>query len=86
MFIPVWLIFLFTGTVMAVAFLVWSIRSHQYDDQDRARYLPLNTLEPEELADQPPVRHGAGFYGILTILILGIGSVLLTLLVVLKHI
>ena len=86
MFIPVWLIFLFTGTVMAVAFLVWSIRSHQYDDQDRARYLPLNTLDPDELAKQPPIRHGAGFYALIFIFILGIGSVIITLLVVLKHV
>ena len=71
MFVPFWLIFLITGQVMAVAVLFWSIRNRQFEDQDRARYLPLVGLSERELAARPPVRRGASFYAIMMIFISG---------------
>jgi len=71
MFVPFWLIFLVTGLGMAVAVLFWSIRNRQFEDQDRARFLPLMGLSESELAARPPVRRGASFYAIMMIFISG---------------
>jgi|OpeIllAssembly_1097287.scaffolds.fasta_scaffold107704_4 hypothetical protein len=54
MFVPLWLCYLVTGTVMAVLVLAWALGTHQFEDQDRARYLPLADLSPAELAAPPP--------------------------------
>lgn len=57
MFVPLWLIFLLSGLAMAVLTVVWAIRSHQFDDPQRARYLPLVGLTPDELGAPPASRH-----------------------------
>ena len=52
MFVPVWVIFLASGTLMAVLAIVWAIRSDQFEEQDRARYLPLAGLSA--MTGSPP--------------------------------
>jgi hypothetical protein len=84
-FVNVWLIFLSTGTMMAVGTVVWAIRKRQFEDQDRARYLPLVDLSGEELAGQPPIRRGGSFYALLGILVIGLAVLAITLKVVLRH-
>jgi len=54
MFVPLWVWYLVTGTAMALAVLAWALRTHQFEDQDRARYLPLADLTDRELAAPPP--------------------------------
>ncbi len=53
MFVSFWLIFLGTGLLMAALTVVWGIRNHQFEDQDRARYLPLADLTAEDYATPP---------------------------------
>lgn len=53
MFVAFWLIFLVSGLAMAVATIVWGIRGRQFEDQDRARYLPLVDLAPDDWAEEP---------------------------------
>jgi nitrogen fixation-related uncharacterized protein len=84
MFVPAWLIFLASGTAMAVLFVLWAIRTDQFEEQDRARYLPLVGLSAKEMSEQPPVRRGASFYAILTIFVCGIVTMAATLAAVLK--
>jgi len=50
MFVPLWLVFLASGTLMALLALGWGVQTRQFEDQDRARYLPLVGLSPEELS------------------------------------
>ncbi|RJO64535.1 MAG: cbb3-type cytochrome oxidase assembly protein CcoS [Myxococcales bacterium] len=78
MFVPLWLIFLTTGAIMAVLALIWSIRTRQFEDQDRARWLPLAGLTSEELAEQPPIRRGASFYALLSIAAVSLFVLVLT--------
>ena len=59
MFVPFWLIFLVSGTLLAVLTIVWAIGSRQFDDQDRARYLPLAGLAPGRFT----VEHNGQHYG-----------------------
>jgi nitrogen fixation-related uncharacterized protein len=84
MFVPVWLIFLASGTAMAVLAILWAIRSDQFEEQDRARYLPLQGLSAKELSEQPPIRRGASFYAILLIFVVGAVTLAATLAAVLK--
>jgi nitrogen fixation-related uncharacterized protein len=84
MFVPAWLIFLVSGTAMAVLFILWAIRSGQFEEQDRARYLPLVGMSAEEMSAQPPVRRGASFYAILIIFVSGLVTMAATLAAVLK--
>jgi nitrogen fixation-related uncharacterized protein len=83
MFIPLWLTFLASGTVMAVLTLLWAIRSRQFDEQDRARYIPLQDLSAGELAAAPPPRQRAGRLGIAVIVACGALAILSTLALVL---
>ena len=84
MFVPLWLSFLGTGTLMAVLALVWAMRTNQFEDQDRARFLPLFALSAEELRATPIPRRAARL-GIYAVLLCG-GLVLLsTAVVVLRH-
>jgi cbb3-type cytochrome oxidase maturation protein len=83
MFIPLWLTFLASGTVMAVFTLMWAIRSRQFDDQDRARYIPLQGLSAAELSAPVPPRRRAGRVGIALIVVSGGLAILATLALIL---
>ena len=74
MFIPLWLVFLGSGLLMAVFAVLWGIRSRQFEDQDRARYLPLVGLTADELSDKPVPRHRAEYMAICTMLVVGIAA------------
>lgn len=85
MFIPIWLIFFGTGLIMAVTTLAWSVRSHQFDDQDRARFLPLAGLTPGELDDTPTTHRGVNFFAYMAIFGAGLIVFLTCLFIVATH-
>jgi nitrogen fixation-related uncharacterized protein len=82
MFIPLWLVYLFSGTLMAVLTLLWAVRGRQFEDQDRARYIPLGNLSPAELAAPVQRAPASARLAILAILAVGVGALLWTLFVV----
>ena len=84
MFIPLWLVYLFSGTLMAVLTLLWAVRGRQFEEQDRARYIPLATLTPAELA--APVRRAprSARLAILGIVAVGVAALLWTLIIVMR--
>ncbi len=43
----VWIVFTSLALVGVGAVFVWAVRSRQFGDQDRARYLPLRSGIPE---------------------------------------
>jgi len=47
-FIAVWITFTALALVAIAAVLVWAVRSRQFRDQDRARYLALRSGIPED--------------------------------------
>jgi len=85
MFVPLWLVYLGTGTLMAVLTLVWAMRSRQFEDQDRARFLPLAGLEAEAVR---PARRASRVerWAIVAVLACGALALLSTLAVVLRHV
>lgn len=86
MFVPIWLFYLGTGSLMAVVTLVWAMRTRQFEDQERARFLPLAGLSPEELAAPAPPRRRAVRLGLLGVLASGGVALAAGLAVVLRHI
>ena len=62
-FLFIWFGFLLLMSATAIAFFLWGIRSGQFADQDRARYLPLESGIPEPPTDvdaPSPAGGGAG--------------------------
>jgi cbb3-type cytochrome oxidase maturation protein len=43
-----WALYALLGSAFLSAFFIWAVRARQFAEQDRARYLPLDTLEEEE--------------------------------------
>jgi hypothetical protein len=85
MFIPLWLFYLLSGTIMAVVTLVWAVRNRQFEEQDRARFIPLAGLTPAELgAPDPPVAR-AGRIGIAIVVAIGCLALLCSLFLAWRH-
>ena len=85
MFVPLWMVFLISGTLMAVLAVLWAISSHQFDDQERARFLPLHDLTAADYAEvAAPRTRGLGYYVTLILVSIGVMSLILTLVTVLK--
>ncbi len=83
MFVPFWLFYLISGTVMAVLVLLWALRTRQFDDQDRARYLPLAGASAAE-PHAAPARRRLSYVAVGAVLLTGGLALLSTLVVVLK--
>ena len=85
MFVPFWIIFLASGLIMAVLSVAWGIRSRQFDDQDRARFLPLADLPREEMTRAPVKAFKAEYAAICVVLLMGIATVGAGLFFTLRH-
>jgi nitrogen fixation-related uncharacterized protein len=81
MFVPVWLFFLASGTLMAILVLVWAIRNHQFEDQERARYLPLNDVPAAELSKTATMKRTPTYWGFVVILAFNAIAITTTLVV-----
>ena len=85
MFVPVWIIFLFTGLVMAIFAVTWGIRSRQFDDQQRARFLPLVGMGQGD-APTRSASHRAERVAIWTLMGVGVAAMLSALILTIRHI
>jgi len=52
-FVFMWLGFLMLMSVGTALFFMWAVRSQQFSQQDRARYLPLQSGIPVEVESGP---------------------------------
>jgi nitrogen fixation-related uncharacterized protein len=74
MFYAAWLTLIAAGAGASIAALFWALKTGQFSDQGRARYLPLT----EELALTPidtPKRLPAEVYALAIIIVLGLVSI-----------
>ena len=85
MFVPLWVIFLLSGLIISVFTVVWGVHSRQFDDQNRARFIPLIGLEQSELNRQPSRKRRAEYIGVCTVLAMGLVAIGAGLLLALKH-
>ena len=80
MFVPLWAIFLVTGLTMAVITVVWAIRTRQFEEQKRARFIPLAGMSEAELVAPAERSHRAEKIGVMALVVVGgaaIGACLL---------
>jgi len=49
------ILYLIGGVSFAMFVLIWALKSRQFQEQDRAKWLPLRDLSQEEL-DRPPAK------------------------------
>ncbi len=66
-------IYLLTGTFFALAVLFWAFKSRQFEEQDRARFLPLRDLTEEELSHPPRRKFTPSVLLFFVVLALGLG-------------
>jgi cbb3-type cytochrome oxidase maturation protein len=74
MFYVGWILFTATGIIASIAIFIWAIRSGQFADQGRARYLALED-EPSALGDAPKSTRSMEAYALLGV----IGVVLMSM-------
>jgi len=84
MFVPLWLVFMGSGLVMAVVTVLWAIESGQFEDQDRARFLPLSGLTAGEMS-RAPRRDRASTAGMTAIFVVGGVAIAAALLLTFRH-
>ena len=80
MFVPLWLVFLSSGLLMAVITVVWAIRKRQFEDQGRARYIPLAGLSAAECEARPASKHRAEIAGVWALVFVGSAAIVACLL------
>ncbi len=77
-----WIILVAISLFVSLIAFVWALRSGQFSDQGRARYLPLSD-DSTLLQVRPPSKRTKEAYVLLCIIILGslgiVGSVILSL-------
>jgi len=74
MFYAAWLLLIAAGAGTSIAALFWAVKTGQFSDQTRARYLPLAdepALSPERAPRRPP----AEIYALAIVITLGLISI-----------
>lgn len=67
------IVYLVAGISFAMFVLIWALKSRQFQEQDRAKWLPLRDLSEEELERPPNKRITPSVAMIFVILISGLG-------------
>jgi len=70
MYFPCWMLLVVISLTAGLAAFVWGLRSGQFANQDRARYLPLADGLPPPPAGSSSAS-GAEGYGLMVVLIIG---------------
>ncbi len=72
-------VYMLGGIGIALGVILWAIRSRQFQDQDRARYLPLRDLGEQQLKNPPERKISPTVLLAGGIVVLGLGSILVML-------
>jgi cbb3-type cytochrome oxidase maturation protein len=66
--------YMVSGALVAALAVVWAVRSRQFEDQDRARFLPLRDLGERELASPPRAHLPPSVVWMGVVLLVGLGT------------
>jgi cbb3-type cytochrome oxidase maturation protein len=71
MYYPYFITYMAIGLIISIAVFFWALKHGQFNDQQRARFLPLR-----DEVDQPPMRTGRShrfeIYGLFVLVVLGL--------------
>jgi cbb3-type cytochrome oxidase maturation protein len=73
MYYPYFILYMAAGLIISLAVFFWALKSGQFNDQQRARYLPLKDL-PEPQAEGKPGPGRLEFYSLW--ILAGVGLVI----------
>ena len=80
MFLNLWILFACFGIIFSILLFIWAVKKGQFEEQERARFLPLKDIDDDEKLEKP----GRGFsetmlFVIIAVLGLVIISIMITL-------
>ena len=84
MFFFAWILLILAGLMASVVILSWALRTGQFAEQERARYLPLRDRS-HRLPVADPSKLSLEVYFLLFSLVLGVAGMLGTILLSLYH-
>ena len=84
MFFLGWILLIMAGLAASVAIFYWALRTGQFSDQERARYLPLSDRFPQPSVANPS-KLSKEVYALLFALALGLAGMLGTVLLTSYH-
>lgn len=73
MFYFAWIILTAIGILASIAVFIWAIKSGQFSEQDRARYLPLAD-EHFQMMTETPFRRGMEVAALILVVVLVLGA------------
>jgi cbb3-type cytochrome oxidase maturation protein len=84
MFLQFWILFMLVGLTVTMWIFIWAVKRGQFDDQDRARYLPLLS-EPMPAITIQKIPWSKEMSVIVIALVLGLSSIVRMLYIVLSN-
>jgi cbb3-type cytochrome oxidase maturation protein len=84
MFYLSWIALTATGILASIAVFIWALRSGQFSDQGRARYLPLSDEFPLPVVENPS-RLSLEVYALLFAIGMGLLGILVVVVLTLHH-
>jgi nitrogen fixation-related uncharacterized protein len=69
------ILYMIGGVSIAVFAIVWALSSRQFQEQERARFLPFRDLDGAELEHRPSLRITPSVALVFVILVAGLGAV-----------
>jgi cbb3-type cytochrome oxidase maturation protein len=84
MFLQFWILFMLVGLTVTMWIFIWAVKHGQFDDQDRARYLPLLS-EPMPVIAVQKIRWSKEMTVVVIVLLLGLSSIIRMLYIVLSN-
>lgn len=84
MFFPAWILLVILSLAISLAAFMWGLRTGQFSDPERARYLPLNhALLPPPVKD--PSKITVEVYALIVIAVMGFLIFLATVILSIFH-
>ena len=53
MFINLWILFGSFGIIFSILLFIWAVKKGQFEDQERARFLPLKDIDDDDKLKKP---------------------------------
>ena len=82
MFYLGWIVLTASGILISIAVFLWALKSGQFSDQGRARYLPLRDESPMPPAENPS-RFTPEVYALLFVVAIGLIAMVATVILIL---
>lgn len=77
MYFPTWILLVGISLMISIAAFIWGLRSGQFSDPERARYLPFTHTASVSAGVKNPGRLGMEVYVLAVVMIVGMSLILI---------